>query len=350
MKKKIRVICIIIVMLIIAALLIIEFIRENDHNHYIDNSIFEGEPYNGLTNIIQIEEAKEQNNLMIIPKNFIEAMKKYQGPVSQGDIKRNFYKLIVKNIPHIYEETKALSNEKITGYYDQNTSKINEMNIYNKNEFINLCDDMKSNIIDGLISKIPYSSIELETCENREDYYSFALKLEYSNSNIMKIKVKLSNNENKIEYEKYDELKEAYESYKGPVTKQEVKNHLNYVAKNGKKIYDSCKDINLNEILQYYDLNKEALNKLGIYSDGDYLLATNQIVRVSFSKNPDYVGFTVKPNSVSSNDKYTSFEVHLNYSTNESLKLIMNVIDSAELVNEENPKIKITAAIKEESE
>lgn len=348
MKKKIKWICIIIVMLIIVALVIIEFLRENDHNH--DIIIDPGEPYEGPTNIVQIEEAKNQNHLMIIPENFNEAMKSYQGKVNQGELKRKFYKFIVKNIPQIYDETKTLNDEQIAEYYDQNISKINEMNIYNKNEFINLCSEIKNNVTDASKTNIPYSSIQLFTCENRKDYYSFSLRLEYSKTNIIQIKVKLSNNDNKIEFEKYDELKDVYLSYNGPVTKQEIKNHLNYVATNGKKVYDSCKDLNLNQILQYYDLNKEALNKLGIYSNRDYLLATNQFVRVSFSKNPKYLGLTVKPNSTNKKDKYTAFQVNLNYSTDESLKLIVNLINSSEFINEENPKVKITAEINEESE
>ena len=96
-----------------------------------------------------------------------------------------------------------------------------------------------------------------------------------------------------------------------------------------------------------YDLNKEELVKIGICSREDYLKITNQIVRVTWSKNPEYVGFTADPNTIKSNETYTSFRTTINYETDQSIKIDIHVINSENLINEYSPKIKITTEVEE---
>lgn len=342
MKKIIVLIITIIIALIISVLALSNIIKKSEDNT-ISNSISNDPP----SNITESTDPEYIENLRIAPRNITIAMNRYSGPVTQGMLEKNLYKLITKHIPFLYDETKTFSEEQIGEYYDQHTNAINDMNIYSKDEFILICKDIQTNITEQNKSEMPSPIIELTTCEDTVENFSFELILKYSDTNIIRLKTILSKNEEKIEYQKYDELKDIFLKYNGPVTKQEIIHQVNTVVVNAKKIYDSCKDLSLNKILQNYDLNQSEFVKLGIYNREEYLKFTNEIVKVIWSKNPEYIGFTADANTLKSNEIYTSFTTTINYSTEQSIKITMNIINAENLINENNPKIKITANIEE---
>ncbi len=340
--KKIVIFVIIIILALIASLIMLYNVIQNEGNNTVNIN-----PLDPPSSANESKEPEYVENLRISPRNTKELMQLYHGTVTRGMFERNLYKFIVNHIPKLYEEIKNFSEEQIAEYYDNHTQEVNHMQIYSKDEFILICKDIQSNITEKNKNDMPAPIIELTTCEDNTDNFSFELILKYSDANILRLKTIFYKNEEKIEFQKYDELKDIFSKYNGPVTKQEVIHQVSSVVINAKKIYESCKNLSLNKILQNYDLNKEELVKIGICSREDYLKITNQIVRVTWSKNPEYVGFTADPNTIKSNETYTSFRTTINYETDQSIKIDIHVINSENLINEYSPKIKITTEVEE---
>lgn len=341
MKKIIVFIVIIITALIISVIALFNIIQKGDNNTININ------PLDPPSSANESKDPEYVENLRISPRNMSEVMNLYQGPVTRGMFERSLYKFIVNHIPQLYEEIKNLDEEQISKYYENHTKEINDINIYSKEEFILICKDIQVNIKENNKKDMPAPIIELTTCVDNVDNFSFELILKYSDANILRLKTIFYKNEEKIEFQKYDELKDIFLKYNGPVTKQEVIHQVSSVVVNAKKIFESCQNLSLNKILQNYDLNKEELVKIGIYSREDYLKITNQLVRVTWSKNPEYVGFTADTNTIKSNETYTSFRTTINYETDQSIKIDIYIINSENLINEYNPKIKITAEVQE---
>ena len=341
MKKIIVFIIIIIIILIICAIALFNITQKRDNNTIGINPLDPPSSQNESKDPEYIE------NLRISPRNIKEVMNLYQGPVSKGIFERNLYKFIVNHIPKLYEGTKNFNEEQISEYYENHTKEINDINIYSKEEFILICKDIQANITESNKNDMPAPIIELTTCEDKEDSFSFELLLKYSDANILRVKTIFYKNEEKIEYQKYDELKDIFLKYNGPVTKEEVTHQVSSIVVNAKKIYESCYKLSLNKILQNYDLNKEELVKIGIHSREDYLKITNQLVRITWLKNPEYIGFTADANTLQSNEMYTSFKTIINYDSDQSMKINIYIINSENLINEYNPKIKISAEVEE---
>lgn len=340
MKKIIVLILTLIVALIIAVVVLFNAIKKEENNTIIDMNSIEAP-----SNITESQSTEYVENLRIAPRNITIAMNQYEGPVTQGMLEKDLYKLIIKHIPHLYDETKNFSEEQIGEYFDNNKQEINNMNIYSRDEFILICKDIQISLTEQTKLDMPSPIIELTTCENTAENYSFELLLKYTDARIIRLKTILSKTEERIEYQKYDELKDVFLKYNGPVTKQEIVHQVSTIVVNAKKIYDSSKDVSLNKIMQHYDLNRSEFEKLCIYSEKDYADLTNQIVRITWSKNPDFVGFKVDTDTIKSNETYTSFRANINYSTDQSINVNISIINSSDLVNENNPKIKITADV-----
>ncbi len=341
MKKIIIFIVIIIIALIISAISLFNIIQKSEDNTININ------PIDPPSSANESKDPEYVDNLRISPRNMKEVMKLYQGPVTRGMFERDLYKFIVNHIPHLYEEIRNFNEEQIGTYYDNHTQEINDIHMYSREEFILICKDIQINITEKNKKDMPSPIIELTTCEDNVENFTFELILKYSDTNVIRLKTTFSKNEEKIEFQKYDELKDIFLKYNGPVTKQEVIHQVSSVVINARKIYESCRNLSLNKILQNYDLNKEELIKIGIISKENYLKITNQLVQVTWTKNPEYVGFTADVNTLEVNETYTSFITTINYETDEAIKVKIHVINAENLVNEFNPKIMITAGVVE---
>ena len=118
MKKIIIPILIVISVLIIFAISIFTIIK-GENNTTIDEN-FNDEPSN-IEDIIRHEGGEE---LRLAPRNINSVMNSYEGAVTQGTLEKNIYKLVVKNIPFLYNLTKTYTEEQIAELYDKNTENI----------------------------------------------------------------------------------------------------------------------------------------------------------------------------------------------------------------------------------
>lgn len=101
----------------------------------------------------------------------------YSGNVSNETISNFMDTLVSSTVSKINTETVGLSDNKIREYYDENTSEVNSMGIYNAEDFVNL-----SNQIVGMrwSKGITYTGATIDGKTEENGYVKYNLKLSYT--------------------------------------------------------------------------------------------------------------------------------------------------------------------------
>ena len=76
-----------------------------------------------------------------------------------------------------------------------------------------------------------------------------------------------------------------------------------------------------NQILQYFDLNKDNISEMNIYTADDYYKIYTQIVKLSWKKNPEFMYYTINMDTYSKQGNYDTIQLTLNYSNSQSMVL-----------------------------
>lgn len=102
------------------------------------------------------------------------------------------------------------------------------------------------------------------------------------------------------------------QQYKGNVKLMTLEKALyTFVHKNIKEIYNMTTGKNKNQILQTYDINKEQINNMNIYTSEDFSVIVSQIFKIGIKKyiNTEIVMESYKPDE----NGYTTFDLIIRY-------------------------------------
>ena len=135
----------------------------------------------------------------ISPSNLEEVEEMFIGNKELVEnLKKELYVLVNNNAREIYDMTAKKSINKILQTYDLNEEKINNMNIYSREDFLDISTQIlnvenKNGV--GYLS----SYIDINTYNSDENSYTtFKLNIIYTNSNRIVMKICLANNDTTI--------------------------------------------------------------------------------------------------------------------------------------------------------
>ncbi len=255
-------------------------------------------------------------------------------------LENKFYILVNEVIPTIYINVRNKTIEEIEQYYEQNIEQIKKMNISNKEDFIMLAYQI-NNVFDGenIIDLYEYN-VDTDTISKSEDgLISFKVNLEYDNEKNIQILYTISEQNDSIIITSQNYLDEMFKTYTGNVSKLEVLKKID-------SFISSIKDFRLNSTLktenerrQYFDLNKEELEKIGITSQDDYVNVAIQINGMRWSKSDlQYEKYEIPSEKIINEGDYLSSELIIYYNYDSILNLKISISNAENVM----PNIKIS--------
>lgn len=309
-KKNIGIVVLIIILLIIA------FIGLSKYRNKLINDRKKSQESDQLTEKEIIEDIN-QTSMQIF--QYYEEI-----PISKEDLNNSIYNLLSYIIT---DNRSMLSNNSVIekeDYYEQNKNKINQLGIQTKDNFLTLATDIK-NIYGNSDTQPTRVRVNVDKNDTTdENFYIFDLVVLNSNIKTLNIKCyverqkngKKSNNKNQIIYYKSNsELSQILENYKGVVSVTDFITTLENLTNNIQGIRNVTKRTNLNDQLQYYEQNKEKLQKMGIQSGEDFQSIVAQISNVDWSQGTQLDYYSIDLNTFSLKEDYAEFVLRYNYNT-----------------------------------
>lgn len=308
----------------------------------IQNIYYNNEKNNNISpNIVsqlgenQVEPKKVEESLYIV--GMLKLYEDYSPKMDISTLQHKLYELVFENIPQIYNEIKDKTDEEIKNYYSLEKEKINLMNITNEEDFYIIAKQIK-NILDDDVS-LERSEFD-ESISYENNIINFKIILIYDNEKEMKINVKMSEITDMIQFSNATELDEIFRIYTGNVTKLET-------LKKIETFISSIKDLRLdstlkteNERRQYFDLNKEKLESIGITSQDDYVKIAIQINAMRWREEDlQFKSYKVNTVNITNEEDYTSFEMIIYYNYDSSLDLKVSLSNQTSIT----PNIKISS-------
>ena len=278
----------------------------------------------------------DDTEFTLTPQNFNLVVKKYNGVLDRKNITKELYTFIKKDVLEIYTCTKDLTDDGLERYSVDNLERIKVYNIYSSEEFIKIAEKIR--LINPIENKLNTTEVDLDNCEDNENYLSFILRCYYNKRSEQEYLVLLYKNEEKIEFRDYNQLNKMYENYKGKASKEEAT-----------KILDNLRDFNIynlhlftkdtlndNSILQFYDLNKSTINNIGIKTEQDYLDIAIMFIKQVWRDFSAVYYYTVDSNSFEEEENYYTAKVTFYFNSGRTISLKLCLAN-----NEEEPQIKI---------
>ena len=195
--KKFLIFLIIILIVLLLAQLIYNNIKENRSSEIAEENKIEVNNLENdiVNNNITIENQETKQNL-IVPEGINSLMEQYKGQVSFEMIESALYDFANIDLIQIYDMTTGKSDNKILQLYDLDTTKINQMNIYSKEDFLEIAAQI---FIVGNVRKVKCTSSYIEEGSYKSDesqYTTFNVVLNFDSSNSIKLKVYIANDGN----------------------------------------------------------------------------------------------------------------------------------------------------------
>lgn len=197
MKKLLISIVILLIILLLGQLTYFNFSKKkpenttNIVNTTVNNETEEEEMRNGVEEDVVIKNVVE-------PVNIAELSQIYQGNTKLIELEKTLYTFVNENIKKIYNMTTGKSVNQILQLYDLNEQEIKNMNICSREDFNGVSSEC---IKISRIKEANYASstVDLESFNGNENGYStFKLKIIYTNSSEIEIKVYLANDNSMI--------------------------------------------------------------------------------------------------------------------------------------------------------
>ena len=265
----------------------------------------------------------------------------YNPGISFENLENNFYVFVFETVEKIYNDLNNKSIEEIRQYYNQNIRTINSMNIYTEDDFVMIAYQI-NNVFDqySIIDLYNYN-VDTDTISKTQDgSISFKVNLLYDNEKQIQVLYTISENDDSVTISSGAGLDEVFKTYSGEVTKQEVLNKIDTFISNIKdlRLYSTLKTEN--ERRQYFDLNEEKLNNIGITSQDDYVGIVIQINAMRWRESDlQFESFEINPETIINREDYLSFELMIYYNYDSSLHLKVSISNQKSVT----PNIKISS-------
>lgn len=269
---------------------------------------------------------------------------KYKPKINMEDLEKRFYSFINVNLPEIFKNIYKKNVQEIKQYYEENIDKIHDMYIYQEEEFISIAKQLQ-NIYNDQNAKVNIENYEVDTnsiTSIQDGLIGFDVIFYYYNNFTLKVKFILSENTENMMITSVSDVDMVFENYTGNVKKSEFLGKLDSLISNVIKIREDSTLKTKNEKMQYYDLNKETLNNIGIYSAEDYISIANQINAMKWrNQDINYINFKVENESIVANENNFNFKVKLFYSYDSEVELIVKL----RMNNENEPDVSFSGVV-----
>lgn len=322
--KKTTTIIVIILIIIMYAQLVYYTHKNTDNNTVEEVTQYTNTTSNTVKENKVIVNNSDEGNKKVIPTNLSEFYKSYLGIVSISSLENKLYNFLYIDTPKIIELTNGKSGDEISTIYNDNMQELNEMYLYSAEDLLNITNQLNQIKYTG---KYEYSSSELDisSIEKDDEYTVIKLTVKYTNEHAFMISLYLANDDSmstKFEIKNYSPLDTLYKKYNGMVKKADVEKSINYfITTSASAIHDATDEKTKNQILQYFDLNKDNISEMNIYTADDYYKIYTQIVKLSWKKNPEFMYYTINMDTYSKQGNYDTIQLTLNYSNSQSMVL-----------------------------
>lgn len=316
-----------------------------------------------------IEKNKNKNNTIYYNENFVKnddiATSKiypintykvfdiYKGPIQISDFEGMIYKMIFENIPKLNKNYSNMSQQKVIDDYNKNTSKINEMYIYSSDDLYLITQQIK-NAYRDVVPVFDYVKIDENSIKDENGYCSFNIDIYFANNQTINLKMYLTdtqttltqnaNNTSSIQnagktviIEDNSAIQKLYKVSNEGFNKSDAIEIIQNIIDKAEQIKTDTRGYSINKEKQYYDLHKDDLNKLGIYSADDFVEFAGKIKKVSWNDQDKITGYTIDMSEMTNDTNYNTVNLYINYGNIERISLKMSV---SKQINIE-PQIKI---------
>lgn len=316
-----------------------------------------------------IEKNKNKNNTIYYNENFVKnddiATSKiypintykvfdiYKGPIQISDFEGMIYQMIFENIPKLNKNYSNMSQQKVIDDYNKNTSKINEMYIYSSDDLYLITQQIK-NAYRDVVPVFDYVKIDENSIKDENGYCSFNIDIYFANNQTINLKMYLTdtqttltqnaNNTSSIQnagktviIEDNSAIQKLYKVSNEGFNKSDAIEIIQNIIDKAEQIKTDTRGYSINKEKQYYDLHKDDLNKLGIYSADDFVELAGEIKKVSWNDQDKITGYTIDMSEMTNDTNYNTVNLYINYGNIERISLKMSV---SKQINIE-PQIKI---------
>lgn len=269
--------------------------------------------------------------------------KSYNGLVPMEKLQSELYIFLYDVIPQIRNLTQSKTTEQISKIYYENQDTFNQMQIYSEEDFEYIATELESIGYDRSTYIYSYAEADTDSYITLSDnYIQFNVTINFKNNAKIYFTIKLStngNNTKSIKYCAYDVLSLVYKKYKGQVEENHLKTAIQTLINSVESIYGATTGISNNKRLQYFDLHKDDVKSIGIYSNEDFLKVSNQVNNMDWTNNLKFVSYSVDLSNYKEENGYASFILKLNYDNNQSMSVILYLAQNITT----DPNIKISA-------
>ena len=329
--KKLLIIC--VVLLVMLTIVQVIYYKVNPKKTDISST----------SSLNEFDEGLEEEKTKLYILGMTELYNNYNPKISFRDLQSEFYNFIIIDIPNIYQSIKGKNIEEIEQYYDQNIEQINKMNITNKEEFVMIAYQINNIVDENDSTKLYEYNVDTDSISKSEDgLISFKVNLEYDNEKKIQILYTISEVNDSIKISSQNGLDEMFEKYTGKVSKVDALKKIESFISNIKEYRINSTLKTENERRQYFDLNKEDLEKIGITSQDDYVNVAILINRMKW-KGADlqYERYEILPEKVVTEGDYLSSELIIYYENDSILDLKISISNVENVM----PDIKISSYI-----
>lgn len=287
----------------------------------------------------QMEET-EVDKLYILGMSVLYNDDNYKPKISFENLENKFYTFISINVPKITENIEEKTIEQIKQYYNENVEEINSMYIYNEDDFVMIAKQLQ-NIFNTSDNDIYDYYIDTDNIKKTEDgLISFLVNFVYENDEKLQVVYTISENNENIKISSGLGLNEQFETYTGDVTKQEVLEKIDLFISNIENIRLNTTLKTENARRQYYDLNKEELEKIGITTQDDFIQLVLHINSMSWNYTDlKFENYELNLQDAIQEEYYYSFEVIIHYNHESKLNLKISIRNQSNI----EPNIKISS-------
>ncbi len=279
---------------------------------------------NGLENFYLEDSAQEEKLLEI--KGLDSIYNEYSPKISMEKLQKNMYKFI-ESISSLKNEIHNLNTEQLKSYFQENNTFIMQNYYINSEEEFIMIGKQLQNIFNANDVVLYEYGMELASISQLQNgIICFNMIFTFDNDIALKVKVNLSQTSDNMLITSASDLDKIYDTYTGNIKKIEVLDKISTFVKNISNLKTATSLKSENEKREYFTINNELMQELGITTQDDFISVAYQINNMKWTYgNTAFKNYSINYESLRNEEDYTSFEVKLYFSDENEMHLIISI-------------------------